>query len=575
MRLTTRQSVLIVGLVAVLVFALRIVLWQPLDVDLALSELDQEGARVSGVVHLHTVHSDGGGSVEDVARAAAEAGLDFVIITDHNTFGAMPFEGYIDDVLVIVGTEISTASGHIVGIGLTEPSYRFSGDARDTLQDIADLGGVAFVAHPTSPRPGLRWDDWDLPGPWGIELLNGDTQWRVSGWGRALWTSVLYPLNSTYALLQLMTRPTGFERWDTLLAARDVPAIAGSDSHSYVSVMQTLGIGVPSYRAVFGLARNHLALRRALTGDPARDRVDIIAALADGRSYIGVDGLAPASGFLFVAEDADGRWPMGTTVPPSPSLRLRAGGALAPGARLSLFKDGQVVDEQAGELVWPEVETGVYRVEVAVPGMRVPWIVSNAIYVFDHGTRDRRTREAQLVPPVQPAHIMTSVEHFDAGLVFSAAADPSTEVGEDVLDPDGGVEGSGAARLAFTLGAPSVETPSPFAALVSFERRDFSNADGLALWVRADGVYRVFVQVRDSNLASEDGTEWWSASIKTSTEWRRLGVPFRRFRTTDPATDGQLDLNQVEGVVFLIDIGAASPGTTGTIWFDDLALYQE
>ena len=38
---------------------------------------------VYGAYHIHTLLSDGSGSVEEVAEAAARAGLSFVIITDH------------------------------------------------------------------------------------------------------------------------------------------------------------------------------------------------------------------------------------------------------------------------------------------------------------------------------------------------------------------------------------------------------------------------------------------------------------------------------------------------------------
>ena len=187
-------------LIAVLGLASRIVLWQPLPIPDPEGDLRRDlaaGRQVSGIVHVHTSYSDGGGGIGDVAAAASDAGLDFVIVTDHNTFAAKELEGYVDGVLVIVGTEVSTKTGHVLGVGLPAPTFRFSGDARDALEDIHDLGGTAFVAHPTSPRPDFRWADWDLPGPWGIELVNGDTQWRTAGWGRAVWTTLLYPLNPT------------------------------------------------------------------------------------------------------------------------------------------------------------------------------------------------------------------------------------------------------------------------------------------------------------------------------------------------------------------------------------------
>jgi hypothetical protein len=92
--------------------------------------------------------------------------------------------------------------------------------------------------------------------------------------------------------------------------------------------------------------------------------------------------------------------------------------------------------------------------------------------------------------------------------------------------------------------------------------------------LRGDGVYRLWVQVRDANPASADeGTEWWFASIRTAREWRSVVVPFATLRSINPRTDGRLDLDQVKALVFTLDRGAVKPGTSGSIWIDDLGLY--
>ena len=568
-----------IALIAVLALAAGVASWRPLEVlNDSGDGMSSVGARkfhASGVVHVHTTYSDGGGGIDDVAAAAAAAGLDFVIITDHNTFGGKPFEGYVDGVLVIVGTEVSTVTGHLLGFGLPAPMFRFSADARDALEDVDDLGGVAFAAHPTSPRPDFRWENWDLPGAWGIELLSGDTQWRTTSWARAVWTTLLYRFNATYALLQLVTPPTTMDRWDALLSVRDVPAIAGSDSHGYIGLMEAIGVRFPSYRSVFELARNHVVLPRELTGNADVDEGAIVAALAGGRSHIALDALAPAAGFFFIAEDGAKQWTMGDTVLPTPSLRLRAGGALPMDARVSLIKDGQPIAKESGELIQRDVEAGVYRVEVDVPGWNAPWIMSNPIYVFDPQEAERRRRRLQIPPSVVPTRIVRHLDRFDWDSTFSVTGDPSTIVWKEMPDPDGGPHGTEAGLIGFTLGIPSAEHRSPFAALVSVGRRDLSDGEGLVLSLRGDGVYRLVLQVRDWNLESEqgEGTEWWFASIKTSTEWRRVAVPFSRFRTTDPGTDGQLDLDQVESLVLLVDTGTVPSSTRGTIWFRDLDLY--
>ena len=113
-----------------------------------------------------------------------------------------------------------------------------------------------------------------------------------------------------------------------------------------------------------------------------------------------------------------------------------------------------------------------------------------------------------------------------------------------------------------------------FVAIVSWQHRNLERWEGITFWVRGDGVYRMWVQVRDENLASlDEGTEWWSASVKTTADWQQVSVPFATLRSANPQTDGQLDLDRVRAIVFVIDKGAMKPGSRGTIWLDELGVY--
>ena len=112
-----------------------------------------DSRTVRGAIHVHTRRSDGTGSPEDVARAAARAGLDFVALTDHGD--ATRFidpPRYIDRVLVLDGVEISTSAGHYIALGMPRAPYRLAGQARDVVEDVHRLGGFGIAAHPDSPR---------------------------------------------------------------------------------------------------------------------------------------------------------------------------------------------------------------------------------------------------------------------------------------------------------------------------------------------------------------------------------------------------------------------------------------
>jgi hypothetical protein len=61
--------------------------------------------------------------------------------------------------------------------------------------------------------------------------------------------------------------------------------------------------------------------------------------------------------------------------------------------------------------------------------------------------------------------------------------------------------------------------------------------------------------------------------VRTSADWRRVAIPFARFRSINKRTDGRLDLDKVRQLVFVLDPAAVKPGTSGTIWLDDVGVY--
>jgi hypothetical protein len=134
-----------------------------------------------GDLHMHTVHSDGQLEPAELAAAAREAGLDFMVSTEHNTCSAAAIWGHhaSDDLLIIVGEEVTTRNGHLVAAGLTEGSWidwRFraaDGLLPRMVAEIRRQGGLAIAAHPFAPCLGCAWkfgfDQVDA-----IEVWNGD-----------------------------------------------------------------------------------------------------------------------------------------------------------------------------------------------------------------------------------------------------------------------------------------------------------------------------------------------------------------------------------------------------------------
>jgi len=42
-----------------------------------------DDGTIPGILHIHSTRSDGRGTIDDIARAAAGAGLKFIVVTDH------------------------------------------------------------------------------------------------------------------------------------------------------------------------------------------------------------------------------------------------------------------------------------------------------------------------------------------------------------------------------------------------------------------------------------------------------------------------------------------------------------
>jgi predicted metal-dependent phosphoesterase TrpH len=133
--------------------------------------------------HVHSAASyDGRDPPELLLEQAADVGLDAVVLTDHDRIEASLraadlAAGY--GLIGIPGAEISTAHGHLLGIGIEElPDPGRPMD--ETVATVRDLGGVAVVPHPFQrTRHGARRRVLDAVEVDGIETYNA---WLFTGY---------------------------------------------------------------------------------------------------------------------------------------------------------------------------------------------------------------------------------------------------------------------------------------------------------------------------------------------------------------------------------------------------------
>ena len=106
-------------------------------------------------IHIHSNHSDG---LPRFPRSWStfrhQTDLNVIAITDHNTIeGALFAQSLAElyDFEVIVGEEVSSREGHILGLFLTK-TFRAGMSPADTVRAIEAQGGIAIIAHPFSAQ---------------------------------------------------------------------------------------------------------------------------------------------------------------------------------------------------------------------------------------------------------------------------------------------------------------------------------------------------------------------------------------------------------------------------------------
>lgn len=98
---------------------------------------------------LHTVWSgDASTTLEQLAARVAEVGLDVVCITDHHTVdGARRALEHGIGARVVVGGEVRTRAGELIGLFLTE-RIPYVLPVEEVVDRIRDQGGLVYAPHP-------------------------------------------------------------------------------------------------------------------------------------------------------------------------------------------------------------------------------------------------------------------------------------------------------------------------------------------------------------------------------------------------------------------------------------------
>jgi hypothetical protein len=384
-----------------------------------------ERTLLSGVFSVHTGRShDAHGTREQVASAAASAGLDFVVTGDHPPDVRRPdwtlwepafFEGvYVDG-----GVELRAPdAGKVLVMGVDSTYKRWQGTMGSFVDFLDSQETTAMVVHGRGPRGSEFWVHDGVDGLEGWEVLDISEFSRARARGpwslyHLILSLVGFPFGlADESLLHFMRE--GFETptvaaYDSLRQAGPLTATAGLNVHPKLKVGRVL---VPSYGPFFRTLVSHLALDRELPDDPLLAQEQMMEGVRRGELFISLGDHANAKGFRLYAvaggfapegsaaegSAAEGRpqVPMGADAVglaetgqwTEGEVNLRGGFDSGPGNKVAyrILRNGQAVEWVLGpDLEWAVTEPGVYRVEVYRYSLRLgrtffrlrPWIFAN------------------------------------------------------------------------------------------------------------------------------------------------------------------------------------------------------
>lgn len=341
-----------------------------------------------GNVHIHTTDSDGNLTHAEVAKAAGAAGLDFAIVTDHNTYRP-GLDGWVGNTLLLVGEEVhdpkrGQQSSHTLCFGIGQDVAANAADPQKLIDAVTAQGGFCFLAHPFEhdaarflPEPNISWRDWEVTGYAGIELWNYMSEFKGTIRNRAL--AVLYAYRPSLAIVG--PYPETLHKWDDLLRRRRVAVLGGSDAHGAVYRMGRLSRVVQPYEHLFRCVNTHLLSEEPLTGQVEHDRAAVYRALGEGHGFVGYEKPGDPAGMAFWARSGSAEATAGEAIEMENALELRV--RVPAPATLRLLRDGRAVAQTRGtELALMTPKPGAYRVEAyrRYAGRMRGWIWSNPIY---------------------------------------------------------------------------------------------------------------------------------------------------------------------------------------------------
>ncbi len=336
----------------------------------------------TGAVHIHTTESDGTKSLADVIAIGREAGLDFMMFSDHMTLSnrEQGGEGIYGDVLVVIGYEhndlddihhyLLFESPRVYPRDMTPGEYVAAGAAD---------GAIGIMAHPDEIRtrlerfPAYPWKDWSVEGFTGVEVWNQMSEWMEQLTRYNLPLMAFSPRKSLIAPTDRILR-----KWDELNMTGRVVGVASPDAHAFRYKVGPISVEIFPYKVHFKCLRTHVVLPEPMSHDFETARRQLYDALRDCRVFFSNMRWGNADSFQFYAADSSTQVPVGGRLESADGVSMHV---QTPGpATLRLIHNGQCLLETVSDrLTYRVAKPGIYRAEAWKH--RRGWIFSNHIRI--------------------------------------------------------------------------------------------------------------------------------------------------------------------------------------------------
>lgn len=344
-----------------------------------------------GAIHIHSDLSDGTGDINLITRAAKNAGLDFIIVTDHNHYDRD--EGIINGVYVIKGEEISPLDcNHYLALGINE-KIDFCDNSQTYIDEVRAQGGFGFAAHPdegagvnegvddsgTERKNSyhcIPWTDKNIK-PDGVEIWN----W-FSSWADSLDDSNIFTLAYAYLFKHnLVGNPKNrtLKWWDDLNneSEKIVPALGGVDAHALKINKYIIPVTIFPYETCFKTITNIIYLKEELSNDFQTAKSQILDAIKNGNNTIVNRHISKELPEIYI-KDSQNVYSFGEEIELRKDLCIHFESDKLMEIRL-IYNGNEEGKYSSRDLILPVTKSGKYRLEVFYRGKG--FLYTNPFYV--------------------------------------------------------------------------------------------------------------------------------------------------------------------------------------------------